>query len=85
VGFLNGEFLGFHPKDLSETPLYKEISLVEFDLDIPLIGVLSEEVREGGIGAPAIVRAKDLLISILGVFGYMKVLVGTRHRARDNC
>jgi len=66
VGFLNSEVLGFHPKGLSEIPLYKEISLVEFDLDIPLIGVVSEEIREGGIGAPAIVRAKDLLISILG-------------------
>jgi len=83
VEFLNSEFLGSHSKGLSETPLYKKNSLVELDRDIPLIGVLSEEVRDGGIGTPAIVKAKHLLITIWGNFGYIKLLLDTRRGSRQ--
>jgi hypothetical protein len=61
---LLNDLLGFHPNGLSEIPLYKDMETVESGLSI-LAGFLREELLEGGIGAPVIVKAKDILIFIL--------------------
>lgn len=66
VGFLKG-LLTFQPNGLFEIPLYTEKSLgiSESGLSVQLTGVRREEVLEGGFGAPAIVKARDILMAFI--------------------
>ena len=58
------DLLGFQPSGLSVTPLYKDIECAGSEVCI-FMGILREEVLDGGCGGPAIDKAKDRLIFIL--------------------